>query len=469
MEPTERKVHNNIPRPPAGRPAVAFRLALLAGFGGVFLLMAFAGIDSLRIVHRIEASNIKSDQEFLKRNDTLERIRADFYLSGSYVRDYLLDPDAASAEAHLHSLKQLRTRIETALEEYSLGLAPDERAAFTDLKARFATYWQSIDPVLSWDSRQRRTRGFHFLTRDLVQRRIEVLRIAGRIGDLNERRLHSQEQSVSALFQSFRQRLTLILATNMGLGVLLAAGTVFYILKLENDLWRRYKEILHFHGELESLSARLLRAQEEERRSIARELHDEIGQSLTALLIDAGNASALVQPGQEDLRARLASIRKLAEGSVASVRNMSLLLRPSMLDDFGLIPALHWQAREMSRRTGVRVELSADDAPDSFSDEHKTCVYRVVQEALHNCARHAHATHVRIVARQEPTRLLLVIQDNGKGFDPRHVRGLGLLGMEERVRYLGGNFHLESEPGRGTLIKVELPLVDMSEPPMKPA
>ncbi|MCC6365943.1 MAG: sensor histidine kinase, partial [Bryobacterales bacterium] len=148
---------------------------------------------------------------------------------------------------------------------------------------------------------------------------------------------------------------------------------------------------------------------------------------------------------------------------------MSLLLRPSMLDDFGLIPALHWQAREMSRRTGVRVELSADDAPDSFSDEHKTCVYRVVQEALNNCARHAQATHVRIVVRQEPTRLLLVIQDNGKGFDPRFVRGLGLLGMEERVRYLGGNFHLESEPGRGTLIKVELPLVDMSELPVKPA
>jgi len=143
---------------------------------------------------------------------------------------------------------------------------------------------------------------------------------------------------------------------------------------------------------------------------------------------------------------------------VKLVRNITLLLRPSMLDDLGLIPALEWQAREVSRQTGLRVDVAAGGVSDDLPEEFKTCIYRVVQEALHNVARHAGAGSVRVVAQQEPRRLLLSIQDDGRGFDVRRSRGLGLLGMEERIAHLGGTLQLVSEQGSGTLISVVLPL-----------
>jgi signal transduction histidine kinase len=129
-----------------------------------------------------------------------------------------------------------------------------------------------------------------------------------------------------------------------------------------------------------------------------------------------------------------------------------------MLDDFGLVPALEWQAREVSKRTGIRVQVTAADSAGELPDDLKTCIYRVVQEALHNCARHAQARSVRVVVRQKGSRIILSVEDDGRGFDARRVRGLGLVGMEERVRHLGGEFHILSTPGTGTKVDVELPL-----------
>jgi signal transduction histidine kinase len=159
-----------------------------------------------------------------------------------------------------------------------------------------------------------------------------------------------------------------------------------------------------------------------------------------------------------EVRRHVESIKKLAEASVNVIRNMTLLLRPSMLDDFGLIPALEWQAREVSKRTGLRVHVTARESAAELPDEHKTCIYRVVQEALHNCARHSHARSVKVVVDQEPRKIVLTVDDDGRGFDSGRVRGLGLVGMEERVHHLGGTFRIRSVPGAGTKLAVELPL-----------
>jgi signal transduction histidine kinase len=126
-----------------------------------------------------------------------------------------------------------------------------------------------------------------------------------------------------------------------------------------------------------------------------------------------------------------------------------------MLDDLGLVPALRWQARETSRNTGLQVDIAADDSCDELPEEYKTCIYRIVQEALHNVVRHAHARVVRINVRQSNEQLLLTIQDDGCGFDTRES-GLGLLGIGERVANLGGSFRVESQPGKGALLAVSL-------------
>src|SRR5262249_42897620 len=146
------------------------------------------------------------------------------------------------------------------------------------------------------------------------------------------------------------------------------------------------------------------------------------------------------------------------------VRNMSLLLRPSMLDDLGLVPALRWQARETSKRTSMDVSVAAEGVSDNLADEYKTCVYRIVQEALHNCSRHSQATAVRVRVQQDAGGLSLSIQDDGKGFDVEQTKGLGLLGIEERVARLGGRFRIHSTPGSGTILAAELPLNQPDHP-----
>ncbi len=143
------------------------------------------------------------------------------------------------------------------------------------------------------------------------------------------------------------------------------------------------------------------------------------------------------------------------------VRDLALLLRPSMLDDFGLVPALNWHAREMTKRTGLNVVVHADEDADDLPDDHKTCIYRLVQEAVNNSARHANARSIEVMVKHEGSRVRFTVRDDGGGFDTRFVRGLGMLGMEERVRRLGGEIQIDSQLGRGTLIAAELPIPEL--------
>jgi signal transduction histidine kinase len=129
-----------------------------------------------------------------------------------------------------------------------------------------------------------------------------------------------------------------------------------------------------------------------------------------------------------------------------------------MLDDLGLIPALEWQAREVSRRSGIHVKIIADTVADSLPDEMRTCIYRLVQEALQNVSRHSGAKTATVTVRQDAGALFLNVEDDGRGYDPKKTRGLGVLGMEERVRQLKGQFEVRSAPGKGTTLRVTLPV-----------
>jgi signal transduction histidine kinase len=207
---------------------------------------------------------------------------------------------------------------------------------------------------------------------------------------------------------------------------------------------------------VESLSTRLLKAQEEERKKIARELHDNIGQGIAVLLLELYRLDAKLPP-EDSARGLLQGIVQLVQNHEAVVRDMGLLLRPSMLDDLGLIPALKWQAREVSRRTGMKVTVEVADDWHMLSDDYRTCIYRVVQETLQNAARHGKAANANVTLRQNPSYVRVEIEDDGCGFDTRFTKGMGMLGMEERARHLGGLCHFDSVPGRGARISVLLP------------
>jgi signal transduction histidine kinase len=435
------------------------RVVLLAGFGGLLLLMVFAGVDGLQVLRRMQVRSGTIQRDFLERSLVLNQIRSDVYLSGTYARDYLLDPQPSTAEKNRTELNRLRQEMDAILAGYARLMRAEERAPLDGLHRSLDEYWRVLDPVFQWSPDQRHRGGFQFLRDEVFPRRLAMLGLADQIEGVNERQMEAGNLRLAALFSEFRARLSVTLVVTLVLGTLLAMFASRRILDLEGQAASRYSEVLEARGQLKNLSARLVETQEEERRVLSRELHDEVGQSLSAILVGLSNLSAAIRANAcTQMENEVTTLRRIVEGTVRMVRNITLLLRPSMLDDLGLIPALEWQAREVSRQTGLRVDVAAGGVSDQLPEEFKTCIYRVVQEALHNAARHAGAGSGRIVAQQEPRRLLLSILDDGCGFDVKRSRGLGLLGMEERVAHLGGTLQFLSEPGRGTLISVILPL-----------
>ena len=434
------------------------RMALLIGFGGLISIMALAGIDALRSLQQFRRSDDQIRRRFLSQNHILNDIRSDVHISGTYVRDYLLVADLQRAETYRISLEDVRKHMEAALESYGQEVAPPEMQHYTALRAKLAEYWDILTPIFKWDTAERRRSGYAFLRDEVFPRRQNMLAIADQIANINEQQLNAGNDQVVGLLLKFQARLVITLVAALALGLGLAALSMHRILKLEAQVHTRYEEAAEARSELKGLSARLVQAQESERRALSRELHDEVGQSLSAVLIELRNLSlGLATKSKDLLSEHVETIKTLVEGTIRVVRNMALLLRPSMLDDLGLVPALKWQAREVSKRTSLDVSVAAELVSDDFPDEYKTCIYRVVQEALHNVSNHARASSVRIRVQQEQDRLTLSIQDDGTGFDSKQVKGLGLLGIQERVNRLDGRCTVHSAPGIGTRLVVELP------------
>jgi signal transduction histidine kinase len=436
------------------------RLVLWLGFGGLLVCIIAAAAGTLIGVDRVRKDETRIRKSFLGRLDALDQIRAQIYLSGTYIRDVLLSPAAMVAAAQTSRLASLERETKAALRSYSHTLEPEEREPFLALQQEIDAYWQVLDSTVAWTPEQRYRLRDSFFYDELVPRRNAMLQIADRIAVANERGLNRSEEQLNTASDGLRRTLMVTFVITFSGGLLLALLTIGHTIRLESELERRLEENAHARVDLQELSAKLLRAQENERRSLARELHDEVGQSLSAILMEA--ESAEFADDLVEIREHLAAVRALAEKTVNEVRDLALLLRPSMLDDFGLVPALNWHAREMTKRTGLNVVLSADDAADDLPDDHTTCIYRLVQEAVNNCARHANARTVEVEVKREDHRVIFSVRDDGAGFDPRFVRGLGLLGMEERVRRLGGLLEIDSQPGRGTRITAELPLADLA-------
>jgi signal transduction histidine kinase len=242
-------------------------------------------------------------------------------------------------------------------------------------------------------------------------------------------------------------------------GLTLAGISLWRLLGLEHESQRRFAEVVGTREELKRLSTELISAQESERRRISRELHDEVGQVLSAIMLGLGNLRSAVRDNNSiEAFRQLQLVEDMTERNARVVRNISLLLRPTMLDDLGLIPALKWLAREVSRTGSMAVDVVAESFVDDIPEEHRTCVFRVVQEALRNSARHSGALQARVFVREENGFLRLSVQDDGKGFTPPLEMGLGILGMQERVVSLSGTMGLDSNPGKGTTLTFNLPL-----------
>ena len=219
-------------------------------------------------------------------------------------------------------------------------------------------------------------------------------------------------------------------------------------------------------------ASQIINAQEQERKRIARELHDETSQVLTSLLISL----AILEESTttQEARDRIADTRKLAHQTLRAIRSLSIDLRPSALDDLGLLPALRWYIKEYQQKCSIEVEFAATGFKERLPAEMETALYRIVQESLTNTARHANASRVVITMKEDTDAVYATITDNGCGFDvgsilksPDQERGLGLAGMSERALLLDGTLNINSSPGHGTSIEVYIPLGTREEPGAK--
>ncbi len=233
--------------------------------------------------------------------------------------------------------------------------------------------------------------------------------------------------------------------------------------KANEDLSREMSVRKRAEDELRALSRQLVETQENERRTISRELHDQVGQSLTALGINLNIIQTQISDKAPDLlRSRLDESLSLVEQTTERIRDVMANLRPPVLDDYGLVAALHWYGEQFARRTGIAVTVEGEEPVPRLETRVENALFRIAQETLNNAAKHAKATQVTVTIEVDNGTLRMVIADDGVGFDPARLptpgvnRGWGLLTMRERAEVVGGVFRIESRPGSGTRLIVEV-------------
>ncbi|MDX2109147.1 MAG: sensor histidine kinase [Verrucomicrobiota bacterium] len=236
------------------------------------------------------------------------------------------------------------------------------------------------------------------------------------------------------------------------------------ILKAKHQYEQLYLESQIMHKKLTLLTRQILSVQEDERKEISRELHDEVVQTLVGVNVELAALSKGASIGSHLLQSKIARTQKLVEKSVKAVHRFARDLRPAVLDDLGLIPALNSYNKTVMERNKVHIRLSAIAAVETLSNARRTVLYRVAQEALTNVIRHACATHVTMNISEGVGTICMAIHDDGKSFDVKKVfmsrnsKRLGLLGMRERVEMVGGTLSIESETDKGTTVKAEIPI-----------
>jgi signal transduction histidine kinase len=334
-----------------------------------------------------------------------------------------------------------------------------EREHWTRLRAEIDEYWSSLSPVLTGELTGEAAQAY--LRSSVIPKHQLVLRVSEDLRTLKQDALREQQAAVAELHRTVRERIwwTSALAVAVGFVVALLAGR--YIGRLESWIRHQHAQEREHKRELQQLSAELEDARENERRTIARDLHDEIGQALMTIKLDLGVVERSGQVSGAPAEA-LGEARASTDLAIRTVRDLSQLLHPPMLNDFGLVVTLQAYVHGFSERSGVRTELVLDRMDARVPSDVEVCAYRIVQEALTNVAKHAEATSCRVYLHRLPHSLLVTIEDDGKGIATTNgkdaeVRGVGLVSVRERVSRAGGTVSIESA-GRGTRLTVELPV-----------
>lgn len=441
---------------------LSIRAAVFLGFGLIFGLWLFAWMQLSVRISEAQQRAAAINARYIKAQEGLASIRSQVLTASVAFRDALLDPDPNNMTRYRAQLEHTYAALDELLFDYqTVSDGAPEREQFSRLRDELAAYQRTMLELLASDRSEWLAEARELLSQRVTPRRDEAIAISEGIQSLNRAGYLQQQAEISGQYQTIQRQLGRFLGLALAIGIAIAVLAIVFAGRLERQLRQQRARALELTHELQELSAKLLTVQERERRHIARELHDEIGQALTAVKVELAYAQQTIE-GAHGPGSVLQDARRITDSALHQVRDLSYLLHPAALDEFGLVSAIDAHLKSFSRRHGVTVDLTHHGMDERLPAEIESAAYRIVQEATTNIAKHAQATECR-VHLMRGDMLRITVEDNGAGFDPATTRngdrrGLGLIGMRERASHLNGVVHVDSAPGRGTRITVALPV-----------
>jgi signal transduction histidine kinase len=446
------------------RGTLPLKTSLLIGFGLTVGIWVFAGTYFGNRVAALDGRASEVSQRYVRAQEALVNARTQVLLGSVHLRDALLDPERASAE-------ERRALMIGSLEAAGRSLAgytpvlnlPDERARIDRLLGEIGELRRTMLEMLAIDSSRWASMAGAFLEGQLTPRRQAFMNVADELGTLNRTAFVEHQVLMAQLYRSTQRQIWQVLGLALAASLGIAAASTLMAGRLERQVKEQHARDIALRQDLQRLSSELIRVREDERRGIARELHDDIGQLLTAIKFELAVVQSTVDEhgGPPQL---LDDVRPIVEQTLQSVRGLSHLLHPAVLDDLGLTAALDLHIKEFRRRHSMRVDFTESRMEHRVSREIETAVYRIVQEALTNVAKHAATRSCQVSLVRLARALVVVVRDEGVGFlshenGPHDGQlGLGLVSMRERATQVGGTVVVESAPGRGTRVVVDIPL-----------
>lgn len=418
----------------------AITRALLAGFAVVIFLLLAAGLLGVRNISAIQSTATRLSLEQKRTTELLEAVLGEQRALSAVYANILKSPEAPDEGPLLDQLAASRADIAAIVRDAS---GEPEHPAWAELESAIHVF------VTEASEQLRAEKTGPLRARELLGSWQRVDRLVARL--VETQTAHSLRLKLE--LQKLSERLLRESAILMVGGLLFAVLFAFVTYRYAGRLIR---ELETQTAELGKVSWQLLEKQEVTAKRFSHELHDELGQSLTAMKANL----VAVSSSNGVNRDRLDDCMHLVDEAIVNVREMSQLLRPTLLDDFGLAASLRWLCERYRQRTGLRIEFHGP-AEARFSEEVETHLFRIAQEALTNVARHAAASSVDVTLRIDEDGVALSIRDDGRGVedkrDAEQPRGLGMVGMRARARSAGGELKVRSEPGKGTLVEAILP------------
>ena len=409
---------------------------LVIGFTAVIALLAAAAIVEVNNARSVTNSSEELVKNQLVTERLLDSVQREQQVLNAALYQLSRAGDKVNRARVLADLDQTDAEIRKMAEEARGG--PNEPA------------WAELQrAVLDFSQQARQALSGNAAVHDLFSLHEYVTAAVARIVDLSDAHAVETRRNMAQQSERLRDESALLIVASLVVALVAAVVTVRIAARV-------FRQMESQTGELSRVSFRLLETQESTARRFSHELHDELGGALTA--IKSNLAAIAANPAD---RARIEDCVRLVDESISNVRELSQLLRPTILDDFGLDAGIRWLADRFRDRTGMEVEYQSEFT-GRLQDETETHLFRIVQEALTNVARHSGATRVFIHLRRERDEIRLTIQDNGKGVEGPRPGGMGLSGMRARARSAGGELELRTSPGGGLTIEVSAPLGKIS-------